>query len=777
MHATRSTKMPAMDEIQPRTLETKEPPESVVEVVHAPPVAAPSAPRKEGLAKVTGEARYASDVHLPGMLWVKVLRSPHAHARVRSIDERKALALPGVHAILSLNNAPAIPWYDRGVLFERTPRFAGEEVAAVAAESERIAEDALRLIEVDYEPLPFVLELAAARAPEAPSVHAAGNLAEEPSVQSRGNVRRGLREAELIIDRVYTTQVALHNSLEPHACTAVWEGSQLTLYASTQGVFALRKQVAEKLELAESQVRVFAEHIGGAFGAKQVAWKHDVIAALLARQTRRPVRFVLDRTAENLAAGNRNGTRQHVRIGAKRDGTLTAICAEVDVQIGAYRAGGEGSIVDWIYHSLYACRNVRTEQRIVYTHTGPSIAFRAPGYVEGAFALESAMDELSRALMIDPVELRLRNYTETDQMRRKPYTSPDSLRLCYERARNAFGWRNYVRAPATGPKRRGIGFAAHDWVGGGGYPPGRVRVTLHPEGRVRLETGTQDIGTGTRTVLAQICAQTLDVSLDAVDVALGDTRSELHSPVSSGSATLATLGPAVRAACEQVRRRVLEIASSLLGVGADRLRIEQGRIVPDDPGVEPLDLERICAAVGTRLIQATGKRIANRRSHSVRTFGAQCVEVEVDTETGQVRVLRVVATHDCGQIINRNLVDSQVIGGVTQAVGFALTEERVVDSRSGIVLNANLEDYKVPTVADVPEIEHAALDVPDFLANATGAKGIGEPPIIPTAPAIANAIFDAVGVRLHDTPFSMCRMLEALQAPPRSRLCNRESGS
>jgi xanthine dehydrogenase YagR molybdenum-binding subunit len=765
--------MSAMDETQPRTLETTEQPQSVPASSGLPGVPPPRLPRLDGVEKVTGRARYASDLHLPGMLWVKVLRCPHAHARIRAIDERPALALPGVHAVLSLNNAPAIPWYDRGLLFDRTARFAGDEVAAVAAENERIAEDALRLIAVDYEPLPFVLDVAAARAPGAPSVHDAGNLADEPSVQSRGNVRRGMREAELIIDRVYTTQVALHNSFEAHACTALWEGEQLTLYASTQGVFALRKEVAEKLELPENQVRVFAEHIGGAFGSKQVAWKHDVIAALLARQTRRPVRVVLDRSGENVAAGNRNGTRQHVRIGAKRDGTLTAVCAEVDVQIGAYRAGGEGSIVDWIYHSLYACRNVRTEQRIVYTHTGPSIAFRAPGYVEGAFALESAMDELARALQIDPIELRLRNYTETDQMRRKPYTSPDSLRLCCERARSVFGWGTYAKPAANGPKRRGIGFAAHDWVGGGGYPPGRVRVTLDSDGSVRLETGTQDIGTGTRTALAQVCARTLGVSLGAVRVYLGDTKSELPSPVSSGSATLATLGPAVQAACEQARKRVLDIASGLAGVGADRLRIEEGRIHADVPGFEPLDLARVCATVGTRLIQATGKRSANRRSHSVRTFGAQCVEVEVDVETGQVRVLRVVASHDCGRIVNANLVDSQVIGGVTQALGFALTEQRIVDPGSGVVLNANLEDYKVPTVADMPQIVHAALDVPDFLANATGSKGIGEPPIIPTAPAIANAIFDAVGVRLHDTPFSSCRMLEALQAPPRSRLCDR----
>jgi xanthine dehydrogenase YagR molybdenum-binding subunit len=543
------------------------------------------------------------------------------------------------------------------------------------------------------------------------------------------------------------------------------------LYASTQGVFALRKELAEKLGVGENDVRVIAEHIGGAFGSKQVAWKHDVIAALLARETRRPVRCVLDREGENLATGNRNATRQHVRIGARRDGTLTAISAELDVQIGAFRAGGEGSIVDGIYHSLYACRNVRTEQRIFYTHTGPSIAFRAPGYVEGAFALESAMDELARALQIDSIELRLRNYTEMDQGRKKPYSSPESLRQCYERVRDASGWRRYERSQSTtGSKRRGIGFAAHDWVGGGGYPPARVRVALQADGQVQLDTGSQDIGTGTRTALAQICAQSLDVPLAAVHVAVGDTRSGLYAPVSSGSATLATLGPAVQSACEQVRAKLLEAAAAAVEATPTELQYEHGRL---RAGSKVLSIADVCTRLGIRAIQGTGKRGANRRTHSVRTFGAQCVEVEVDIDTGQVRVLRVVASHDCGRIVNRKLVDSQVMGGITQGVGFALTECRVLDARTGVVLNANLEDYKLPTFADTPAVVHAALDVPDLIANSTGSKGIGEPPIIPTAPAIANAIFDAVGIRLHGTPFSACRLLELLQSLPRTRLCDR----
>ncbi|MCC6534782.1 MAG: xanthine dehydrogenase family protein molybdopterin-binding subunit [Burkholderiales bacterium] len=731
-----------------------------------------AAGRIEGPDKVSGRARYSADVRLPGMLWAKILRSPHAHARIHDIDTGAAAALPGVHAVLCYRNAPDIPWYDHGRLFDRTVRFAGDEVAAVAADSEATAEEALRAIRVTYEPLPCVLDMASALAPGAPAIHGTSNRAGDPAIEQRGNPRRGLREAELIIDRVYTTQVALHNALEPHGCVALWQDERLTLYASTQGVNTLRCEVADKLSIPERQVRVVTEHMGGGFGAKQVAWKHDVIAALLARESARPVHLMLDRHAENLATGNRNATRQHLRIGAKRDGTLTTITARIEIQIGAYRAGGETSSVDGIYHSLYACRNVRTEQAVVYTNTGPAVAFRAPGYVEGNFALESALDELARALNIDPIELRLRNYAETDQRRRKPYTSPDSLRRTYARVSEAFGWRRYVRSVDSGPKRRGIGFAAHDWVGGGGSPPGKVRLTLVPPGRFRLESAAQDIGTGTRTALAQVCAQALGVDIATLDIALGDSNLQLASPTSAGSATLATLAPAIHGAADQVRKRVLQAAAELLLEPAQALELRTGRVVANS-GRE-LSLRSLCEHLGRRTITAIGKRAANRRSQSIRTCGAQCVEVEVDIETGEVRVVRVVASHDCGRIVNRHLVASQVMGGVMQGIGFALTEARVVDPRSGVVLNANLEDYKLPTVADTPVIIHAALDLADTEANVAGVKGIGEPPIIPTAAAIANAIFDAVGVRLYNTPFSVCGMLEKLSGPPHARMCDND---
>jgi xanthine dehydrogenase YagR molybdenum-binding subunit len=659
---------------------------------HAAVTGAPC-PRLEGGEKVTGRAQYACDVRLPGQLYARVLRSPVPHARISRIDTSRAAALPGVHAVLSVVNAPEIEWYEGTRLFDRHVRFHGDEVAAVAAESEELAEDALRAIDVDFEPLPFAIGMEE------------GSRG-EPVVETRGDAARGLREAEVVIDQTYTTQCALHNALEPHGCTAAWEGEALMLYESTQGIYAVRTWVAEKLRIPERNVRVITQHMGGGFGAKQIAWKHSIIAALLAKQAGHPVQLMLDREAENLAAGNRNATRQRVRLGAKRNGTLAAIDVHALVQIGAYSVGGEDSDVIGTYLTLYRCPNVHAEQIPVRTHTGPAIAFRAPGHAEANFALESAMDELARALGIDAIELRLRNYASHDQLKNKPYTNVESLRRCYERVAAAMDWGKARPQGKQRTTRRGMGFAAHDWAGGKGFPPAEVRVEMDPDGTARVLTGTQDIGTGTRTALAQIAAEALGIAVDRVSVALGDTRSALYAPTSAGSATLATLGPAVYEAAVQARK------------------------------------------TGS----ANAQRRKNRTDKSIRTCGAQCVEVEVNTETGEVRVVRVAASHDCGRIVNPLLVESQVLGGITQGLGYALTETRVVDARLGLTLNPNLEEYKVQTAADFPRFINAMESMPDWDANETGAKGIGEPPIIPTAAAVANAVFDAVGVRVRELP-------------------------
>jgi xanthine dehydrogenase YagR molybdenum-binding subunit len=647
--------------------------------------------RREGPQKVTGSAVYSSDVRLPGQLYARILRSPHPHARIVQIDTSRAEALPGVRAVVSSASGADITWYEDSRLFDSTVRYVGDEVAAVAAESEELAEDALRLIDVEYLPLAFdVIDGKAAN----------------HKVQERGNVLTGLREADVVVEETYTTGTALHNALEPHGCTAIWEGEALTLYESTQGIFAVRDDVAEKLGLEKEKVRVITAHMGGGFGAKQIAWKHSVIAALLAKKAGRPVQLMLDRTAENLASGNRNATRQHLRLGAKRDGRLTAIDARITFQSGAYQVGGEDSDLTGTYMTLYRCGNARAEQTSMKLNAGPSVAFRGPGYVEANFALESAMDELARKLGMDPIELRLRNYASEDQSEGKPYTSPQSLRRCIERAASVFDWKQ---------KRRGVGFAAHDWMAGGGWPPATVEVSLR-DGRAEVVVGVQDIGTGPRTALAEIAAAELGIAVGDVEMRIGDTQPGLYGPTSAGSATLATLGPALVEAARKAKRS---------GHG----RAERGR---------------------------------NPEDKSIRTCGAQCAEVAVDTQTGEVTVLRVVAAHDCGRIINPLLVESQVIGGVTQGIGYALSEERAMDARLGQPLNANLEEYKVATVRDIPEIVNATESMPDLEANALGAKGIGEPPIIPTAAAIANAIFDATGVRIRDLPITRDKLLAAL---------------
>jgi len=720
--------------------------------------------RLEGPDKVTGRARYSSDVRLPRQLYGAVLRSPHPHARVISVNFEAVEALPGVHCVLCAANSEPIAWYDESYVFDPTVRFVGDEVAAVAAESEEIAADALRLLEVTYEPLPFVTDLDAALEAGAPDVLEGGNLHDEPNVYDRGDAEAGLARAEVTIDQTYRTAAAVHNSLEPHGCTAWWEGDRLTLWDSTQSVFTVRQEVAEALGLPEHRVRVVKEHMGGGFGAKQISWKQDVIAALLSRETGRPVQLMLDREAENLAVGHRNATRQRVRLGATRDGTLTAIWAEIHSARGAYKAGGEASDVSGMYQTLYRCDNVHTSLASVAVNTGPAVAFRAPGHVEAAFALEQAMDELARSLELDPVELRRRNYAGIDQTSGKPYSLPDGLRHCYDTATQAVGWDAYQRREPEGSIRYGIGFAAHDWGGGGGHPPGYAWIELNSDGTADVVTGTQDIGTGARTGLAQVAAEDLGLPIDRIAFHLGDTGTGPYAPVSSGSATQATIGPAIRAAAAQVKSSLLQIASTLLEVPVSRLDVQNGQVMVDGDARGGLAVSEVMAQVAPHTLHGQGARSPNPEDVAVRTFGAQVVEVAVDTETGEVTVQRVVTAHDIGRIVNPKLTDSQVTGGVTQGLGFALTEERVIDHRLGLVLNANLEEYKVPTIADVPEIRHEHVNVPDVRANSTGAKGVGEPPLVPTAPALANAVFDATGARIRTGPLTRSRVLAHLAA-------------
>ncbi|MCL5958981.1 MAG: xanthine dehydrogenase family protein molybdopterin-binding subunit [Chloroflexi bacterium] len=715
-------------------------------------------PRIGAEQMVTGSATYTADVQLPGMLHCRILRSPFPHAEIESIDVSQATNRYGLRAVLTNDNAPAIRWWGDSWLFGRVVRYQGDEVAAVAADDEETAEDALGLIRVRYRELPFVVEAEEALKPEAPKVHGSGNVVGGPAgeMYERGDVDKGFAKSDLVLEERYETQAAVHNSFEPHCCVAKWEGDELVLWDSTQHVYGIRDEVAAALGLPLANVRVICSFMGGGFGSKQGVGKHEVIAALLARQTGRPVKLVFGRRSENLAGGVRHPTVQHLKAGVRKDGRLMALQLRSIANIGAYGMGS--SEVGGPVRELYRCPNVRTQQLAVYTNLGPSTAFRAPGYMEGMYALESMMDQVAHSLGIDPLKLRMLNYADKDPMRGASYSSKP-LDEAFSKAASLIGWTGRAKGRQDGPKRRGMGMASQIWGGGGG-PPAYAIIRLNSDGTADLLTGTQDIGTGTKTVLTQIAAEELGFKVEDIRITVGDTRAGPYAPVSAGSMTLPSMGPAVRAAARQAREELVSLSSDLLRVPRENLSVRHGKIRSTSPASE-VDVSEITGRIGDFTIMGQGAREPNPENVKIRTFGAQLAEVEVDIQTGEVTVLRVVAVHDFGRVINPLTLSSQIEGGVIQGTGFALMEERFIDPESGKSLNANLEAYKIPTMLDVPTIDYSFIDRPDEMCNSIGAKGAGEPPIIPTAAAIANAVFDATGVRIKSLPITREKMLEA----------------
>ena len=700
--------------------------------------------RIDGPERVSGRARYNSDLVLPGMLHVRVLRSPHPHARVTRIETRRAQAAPGVREIIHRFNAADA--------FAEEVGYVGDHVAAIAAESEAVAEDALRLIDVEYETLPFVVDLEEAMKDRART--------KRDDAQSRGDTRKGMKDADATIDASYRTSTALHNCLEPHGCVAVWDGARLTLYESTQAIFDVRAGIAEKLKLDLGDVRVICDFMGGGFGSKLGHGHYTLIAAILARRTGRPIRLFLDRHEENLAAGNRSATLQRIRAAGTKDGRITALehlaWSATGTEDG-WVAGATGPS-----NAIYDIANVRTEQHMVLTNTGPFCSFRAPGYVEGTFALESALDELADRLGVDPLALRKKNYARRDPGSGRAF-SLKRLDQCYARGAELIGWsKRKTAAPASrsSPLRHGLGMATQFWGSAGG-PPAYATVHLNADGTAVVRTGSQDIGSGTRTVLAQIAAEELGLELSRIRVSSGDTDAP-YTPASGGSWTTPSTGPAVRLAAADARRQLFEVAAGVMEVPAREIRVTDGHLVAGRGG-KKLTLREVLEKFKNYTVIGTGARHPNPSDVRHGSFGAHFAEVEVDIRTGYVRVVKIVAVHQVGRIVNPLNARSQVEGAVLQGLGYALTEGRILDLPSGHVLNANLEDYHLPTVKDAPEIVAAFIEDPDLKANNLGGIGLGEPPIIPTAPAIANAIANACGARVRTLPITPARVLEALR--------------
>jgi CO/xanthine dehydrogenase Mo-binding subunit len=732
-------------------------------------------PRIDAYERVSGSAVFTTDVVLPDMLYAAVVRCPHAHARVTRVDVSQAEKMPGVRAVITDATPEAkIGWYQGrekplSRLFDPDCRYAGEEVGAVAAETPYQAWDAVRAITVDYEVLPFVATEEDALKPGAPSVHGGSNRVGDVQVTERGNVAKGFAAADVVLEQTYRTPCEIHTPTERHGSVARWDGNRLTVWDSTQGVFWIQSALADTLRLPIANVRVIGHYMGGGFGSKIDLSKHTVIAALLARKTARPVKLTLTREETFVAVGNRPANTMTIKAGARKDGTLTALHLRTTGSGGAYLGDGVGG-VDWQVRDLYRCPNVRTEATDAFINAGPARAFRAPGHPQCAWALEQMMDALAERIGMDPVEFRLRNIPTVSQgTEGQPPYSSTGLEACLAQGATAFGWKE-ARATEKdpGPIRRGVGVAAGLWQGGGAWPPATVFVKLFADGSANLNMGAADLGTGTKTVMAMVVAEELGVPLDRIQIEHADTSTTQYTNPSGGSKTVPTEAPAVREAAIAVKRELLSLAAEQLNLAADQLTMIDGSVVSTTDPAKKLTVREVTGLQRRGVLIGIVSRGPDPEGKVVCPFAAQFAEVEVNTRTGEVRLIRFLAAHDSGRVMNRLTYQNQVFGGITMGTGLALTEERVLDrARTGRMVNANWHDYKIPTALDVPANQTCLpIDPHDTGCNSVGAKGLGEPATIPTAAAIANAVGHAIGVRLTDAPMTRKRVLEALRQRP-----------
>jgi xanthine dehydrogenase YagR molybdenum-binding subunit len=723
-------------------------------------------PRQDARAKVTGAMRFTVDVKLPNMLDARILRSPLPHARVQAIDPAAAARHPGVRAVLVIAPPDAIL------------RYVGAPVAAVAATTPTAADAALRLIRVDYAPLPFVVDPDAARRPDAPLVYQAGeqpslSIAEIPVTTglavagnvrgpetqgSRGDIAPGFTQAEIVVEGDYRTQTQTHCCMEPHAIVADWRTDGLTVWMSTQATAGVRKELADSFGLKLSQVRVKVAAMGGGFGSKSSLGTYGRYAVMLSRQAHAPVRLVFDRAEEQLDSGNRPATWQHLRIGARRDGTLTAISL---VEYGS--AGvGVGAGVGNFAQGLYTCPNFAAAQHDVFINAGRGSAMRGPGNTPGAFAMEQAIDELADKLGIDPLVLRER--IDPNPVRR------EERRLGAQR----IGWdRRHKPGADAGPVKRGLGVAQSLW-GANVQSNAACEVRLLRDGSVEVLSSVQDLGTGIGTILAQVVAEELGLRPEDITLRIGDTDFPAGPP-SHGSRTTASITPPARTAAWKVKQMLFRQVAPVLGVAPDQLVARDGRIAVREDAARSMSLRDAAAGLRTEQLSATEarsddyggfrRRIGDANAAENDIGGVQFAAVSVDTETGAIRVERVVAVQDCGRPMNPKLIESQVQGGVLMGIGYALLEARVIDQNTGHVMNANLEQYKLAGPHETPPIEVVLLE--NYQGeSATDAYGIAEPSNIATAPAIANAVFNALGVRLRALPMTPAAVLAALNPVP-----------
>lgn len=689
-------------------------------------------PRLDGPVKVSGRAKYAYDIARPGLLHARILRSPHPHARVVAVDLSAAQKAPGVKAALAIAEPGKKLMYH------------GDEIAAVAAATEEQANDALRLIEVDYEVLPHVATEALAMRAGAPEVFEGGNV-REGNLDEEGDLDAGFKAAEHVVEAAYNTQVQTHVCLETHGCVCEWEGDRLTAWVSTQAVHGTREGFADALEIPQANIRVICEYMGGGFGSKFGPDIQGVTCARLAKLANAPVKLMLDRKEEHLAGGNRPSSSSKIRAGVSADGTCVAFDAET------WGTGGAGVGAGFPLPYIYVFQNRRRQHRDVYTNAGPARAMRAPGHPQGCFHTELLMDELADRLRMDPIEFRLKNL---------PPEAPNRMwRTYFTLGAEKFGWnrRHPTGDPSPGPVKRGMGCAANQWGGGGRGT--KAHVEILPDGGVVVRCGTQDLGTGTKTLVAMVAAETLGLPYTAITAQIGDSNYPF-SGGSGGSTTAAAVTPAIRVTTGKALDALAARVAPKMGVQPAALVAREGRIVARDDASKALSWNEACRLLGTEPVSVDGEWESGLSASG--TTGVQFAEAEVDIETGVARVTRVLCVQDCGLIVDPLTTVSQCNGGIIMGVNWALYEDRILDRNTGHMVNPNMEWYLLAGMSDMPAIEVHLVNQPE-----RGVIGIGEPPTVSTAAAVGNAIANAIGVRVRSMPFTPDRLLNALEAQHR----------
>ncbi|MBB3192124.1 xanthine dehydrogenase family protein molybdopterin-binding subunit [Halomonas cerina] len=726
-------------------------------------------PRVDGEAKLTGHADYTVDHRLVGMLHGYPVPASIAHGRLEALSLDAARAMPGVVDILhhghfpDLHRSPNSMRDGDAVSEVRLPfednriHYHGQYVALVVAETFEQARAAAFRVAPRYRQEPGAM----------PGLAASDAEGSEAGEYTRGEPELAFGLAPVILDETYTMAAESHVPLEPHATLAEWreQDQRLVVHESTQGVFYQRNALARIFDLPEERVEVISHYIGSGFGNKLFMWPHAVATAAAARMLGRPVRTVLPRQQDMMTTGNRPASRQRLRLGAELDGTLVSIqhdslteTSMVDHYVDA--CGG-------VTTSAYACDNVATRQRILPVHHGTPCPMRAPGEVSGLFALESAIDELAVALDMDPLALRLKNYADQDPQRGLPWSSKH-LDRCLEGAAERFGWAARdprIASMVDGDEIIGQGMASATWFAG--RQPCAARVTLLADGTVVAACGTQDIGTGTYTIVAQTVAELTGVPIERVEVQLGET-SLPAGPLSGGSMNTASTLPAVAAATRDALAALKAVATGpggdFAGLAPESLGVESGALVAEGRQASFAEI-----LAHRRLADVTGEGNAapgdERREYSFRSFGAHFVEVRWDPGISRLRVARVVSSIDVGRAINPVAARNQVEGAIVMGIGMGLLEGLDYDPRDARLVNANVSDYRIPVHADMPEIDVELLDYPDYRFNELGARGIGEIGLTGVAPAIANAVYHATGKRLRDLPITVEKLLASDEAP------------